>query len=211
MKKVFKLLAAFGMISLMASFVSCSLLTEAELIEKNKQTPGPNNGGGSSSILWSKFDGASMQVWKGEVSKKETAKLKETTEGLEITIGSEGWWGMCFCNDASVGANVSDVVTFDMSAIDKITFEAKASEVASMWVSQSDASSTVVNQQKIELTNEFATKTFTLSNPGKRDYGVLDIGGGDLATTTKSDVVITIKNIKFFTADGTETVPNRNK
>ena len=161
--------------------------------------------GNVASSLWSMFDGADMQVWE------KTADLEETDEGLDITIGSSGWWGMCFCNSASTGVDSPDCVTFDMSKVAKITFEAKASKKASMWVSQSDAESKAVNQTKISLSTSYATKTFNLKNPGKKDYGVLDIGGGDLNTTTESDVVISIKNIKFLDASGTEIVPTRNK
>lgn len=229
MKKMFKLFATFAMISLVTSFAGCDLASEDELLnatpEKTTGTipqdagstgeSGSSESGGASgaevssgistSPLWSMFDGADMQVWEG------TAMLEETDESLEITIGSAGWWGMCFCNAASVGAKSSDCVTFDMSKITKITFEAKASEKATMWVSQSDAESKPQNQTKINLTTSFETKSFTLKNPGTKDYGVLDIGGGDLGTTTKSDVVISIKNIKFLDANGTETVPTRNE
>lgn len=238
MKKMLKLFAAFAMISLVISFAGCDLETEDELLEtvaENPATPGntgsngtgssgtgsnnntggtgtggsgsntENSGSSSTSPLWSLFDGADMQVWEG------TAMLEETDDGLEITIGSAGWWGMCFCNAAAVGPAASDCVTFDMSNIAKITFEAKASEKASIWASQSNAESKPTNQTKIDLTTSYETKTFTLKNPGKKDYGVLDIGGGDLGTTTKSDVVVYIKNIKFFNASGAETVPARNE
>ena len=80
-----------------------------------------------------------------------------------------------------------------------------------MWVSQSNAQAKVTNQKKIDLTTQFETKTFTLSNPGTKDYGVLDIGGGDLSTTVKKDLIIVIKNIKFFNANGNETFPSRNE
>ena len=159
--------------------------------------------------LWSMLDGADMQMWSDPSGL--TAELEETSEGLKITvIGNENWWGMCFCNNAATDV-AAGAVTFDMSKITKITFEAKASENASMWVSQSNAQAKVTNQKKIDLTTQFETKTFTLSNPGTKDYGVLDIGGGDLSTTVKKDLIIVIKNIKFFDANGNETVPSRNE
>lgn len=233
MKKMLKIFTAFAMISLAISFASCSMDTEEDLLNASASTgktsgvtdgtdttgTGVNTGvetpvstgdnnepvqNGSSS-LWSMFDGADMQVWE------KTATLEETDEGLDITIGSAGWWGMCFCNSASTGADSEDCVTFDMSKVKTITFEAKASKNASIWVSQSDAQSKPANQTKINLTTSFETKTFTLKNPGKKDYGVLDIGGGDLSTTTESDVVISIKNIKFLDSNGTEIVPTRNE
>ena len=209
MKKLVKLFAAIGTLSLLFSFVACDIPTESELIgNRDKTIPidpvVTNPTTGSNSGLWSKFDGADMQVWEN------TATLTETDEGLDITIGTQGWWGMCFCNSAGVGAG-PDAVTFDMSKIKKITFDAKASEDASMWVSQSDSASNTANKVKINLTKSYGTKEFVLKNPSANDYGVLDIGGGDLGTTTKTDVVISIKNIKFFDTNGNETFPTRNE
>ena len=213
MKKLVKLLAAIGTLSLLFSFAACDIPTESELlgnnnkiIEKdpNVKTPGEVSNGG----LWSMLDGADMQVWRGDTDL--TATLEETDEGLDITIGTQGWWGMCFCNSASVGVG-PDAVTFDMSKIKKITFVAKASEDATMWVSQSDSAAKAANQVKINLTKSYATKEFVLKNPSTKDYGVLDIGGGDLGTTTKTDVIISIKNIKLFDANGNETVASRNE
>ena len=206
MKKMLKIFAAFAMFATAISFASCDMATEEELL--NKKTTG--GGGESGSILWSSFDGAAMQVWQETPTSPLTADLAETEEGLEITIGDQGWWGMCFCNDAAVAWD-ADPVTFDMSKVKTITFEAKASKNGSMWVSQSDEKSKVTNQTKVTLSTEFETKTFNLSNPGTKDYGVLDLGGGDLDTTIESDVVITVKNIKFLDAEGTETVPSRNE
>ena len=209
MKKIVKLVTTLGILSLLFSFASCDLPTESELLGGNnkiinRDDPVIDDPGSGSSTLWSRFDGADMQVWGN------TATLTETEEGLNIESGNAGWWGMCFCNSTGVGAG-SDAVTFDMSKIKKITFEAKASENATMWASQSDATATVTNQTKINLSTSYATKEFVLRNPGTKDYGVLDIGGGDLDTTTKSDVVISIKNIKFLDANGNETVPTRNE
>ncbi len=221
MKKMLKIFAAFAMITMAISFASCDMATEDELLEDPKKTTtggtggGGNSGGGGGagggSALWSSFDGASMQVWQETPSSPLTASLAETEDGLEITIGSSGWWGMCFCNDASVGAN-SNPVTFDMSNVAKITFEAKASKNATMWVGQSPRSSTPANQKTISLTTSFETKTYTLSNPGTDCYGVLDLGGDpQQGHTVESDVVITIKNIKFLDANGAETTPSRNE
>ncbi len=211
MLKIEKLLIAVGIISMILSFTGCGLKTEAELLNGGKGTgltPGSNTG--SSSPIWSKFDGADMQVWNDEATKKPTALLEEKSDCLAITIKAFGWWGMCFCNNASTGPGAG-CTTFDMSNVKKITFEAKASENASMWVSQSNSAAQPTNQKKIELSTSYEEKTYVLNNPGKTDYGVLDLGGGDLNTTTKSDVVISIKNIKFFDANDVETIPARNE
>ena len=219
MKKMLKVLAAFAMIAMAISFASCDMATEDELLDDPTKTTtgggsgtgGGGGGAGGGSALWSSFDGASMQVWQATPSSPLTASLAETEDGLEITIGSEGWWGMCFCNDASVGADMNPV-TFNMSKVATITFEAKASKNATMWVGQSPRNSNPANQKTISLTTSFETKTYTLSNPGTDCYGVLDLGGDPkLNNTVESDVVITIKNIKFLDANGAETTPSRNE
>lgn len=205
MKKIVKLLTALGLVSLMVSFAGCGLKTEAELL--NGTTRGGEENGGSSS-LWSKFDGADMQVWVIEGTTTTTADVAQQADCIEITIKDAGWWGMCFCNDKAVAAN-QNPVTFDMSQVKTITFEAKASQTASMWVGQMPSG--LDNQQKIDLSTDFAEKTFTLRNPTNHDYGVLAIGGGDLETTVTTGVKISIKNIKFLNEAGAEIAPSRNE
>ena len=205
MKKIVKLLTALGLVSLMVSFAGCGLKTEAELL--NGTTRGGEENGGSSS-LWSKFDGADMQVWVKENTNITTADVAQQADCIEITIKDAGWWGMCFCNDKAVAAN-QNPVTFDMSQVKTITFEAKASQTASMWVGQMPSG--LDNQQKIDLSTDFAEKTFTLRNPTNHDYGVLAIGGGDLETTVTTGVKISIKNIKFLNEAGAEIAPSRNE
>lgn len=207
MKKIVKLLAALGLISLMVSFAGCGLKTEAELLNGSTTRGGEANGG-ESSPLWSSFDGADMQVWVIEGTSTTTADVAQQSDCIEITIKDAGWWGMCFCNDKAVGAN-QNPVTFDMSQVKTITFEAKASQTASMWIGQ--IPSRVDNQQKIDLSTDFAEKTFTLRNPTNHDYGVLAIGGGDLETTVTTGVKISIKNIKFLNEAGAEIAPSRNE
>ena len=233
MKKMLKIITALAMVSLAISFAGCSMDTEEDLLNASPSTgktggSGLNNGsgnqistGGNNSgasddsddevSLWASFDGASMQVWKDEWTKALTADLNETDEGLEITVGDSGWWGMCFCNDASVGAN-DGPVTFDMSKVAKITFEAKASKAGSIWVAQSPRDSNPANTQTKKLTKEFQTISYSLVNPGTDCYGVLDIGGDpNRGNIVASDSVITIKNIKFLDAKGNDCNPSRNE
>ena len=207
MKKIVKLLTALGLISLMVSFAGCGLKTEAELLNGTTTRGGEANGGGSSP-LWSSFDGADMQVWVIEGTSTTTADVAQQSDCIEITIKDAGWWGMCFCNDKAVAAN-QNPVTFDMSQVKTITFEAKASQTASMWVGQ--IPSGLANQYKVDLSTDFAEKTFNLSNPTNHDYGVLAIGGGDLETTVTTGVKISIKNIKFLNEAGAEIAPSRNE
>lgn len=232
MKKMLKIITALAMISLAISFAGCSMDTEEELINASPSTgktggAGLNNGsgnqvstGGNNSgasddsddegALWASFEGASMQIWRAEYAPyNSTADLEETDDGLAITVLDEGWWGMCFCNDASVGANDSPV-TFDMSKVAKITFEAKASKKGSMWISQSPRDSKPYNKQQISLSTKFESKSYTLKNPGTDCYGLFDLGGED-GNITASDSVITIRNIKFLDANGNDCNPSRNE
>ena len=216
MKKIVRLIAALGLISMVIAFAGCDMATEEDLLESteteggtggkdNPENPATPGTGNSNSPLWVSFDGADMQVWD------KTVKLTETKDGLEIKIGSLGWWGMCFCNKSDVGAENPECVTFDMSKVAKISFEAKASETAAMWISQSDANSIPQNEKVINLSTSFETKIYELSNPGTKDYGLFDIGGKkENNTTYKTNVVITIKNIKFLDSNGNETIPQRN-
>lgn len=206
MKKIVKLLTALGLVSLMVSFAGCGLKTEAELL--NGTTRGGEENGGGSSPLWSSFEGADMQVWVIEGTTTTTADVAQQADCIEITIKDGNWWGMCFCNDKAVAAN-QNPVTFDMSQVKTITFEAKASETASMWVSQMPVDT--ANQQRVELSTAFEEKTFTLVNPSRRDYGVLAMGGGALNTTGTQGVKIYIKNIKFLNEAGAEIAPSRNE
>jgi len=219
MKKSLRLLAALGMLSMLISLVACDMPTEDQLLgatTKEGEEAGSSSGDskdsasstGTKSPLWSKFEGADMQVWVIEGTTTTTADVSPKSDCIEIAIKSAGWWGMCFCNDKAVAANAG-AVTFNMSQVKTITFEAKASETASMWVAQMPTAPT--NQQRVELSTEFAEKSYSLVNPGSNDYGVLSIGGGDLNTTVKTGVKISIKNIKFLDANGNEIVPSRNE
>ena len=235
MKKMLKLFAAFAMISLVISFAGCDMATEDELLETvaenpaDNNTPGNagsngtgssgtgsnNNGGGtgtggsgsntgnsgssSTSPIWSKFEGADMQVWE------ETASLTPTAEGLDIKVKNTTWWGMCFCNKADVGPE-KEHVTFDMSKVKTITVEAKASTPLTIWLSQSDSAAAKVYDEEFDIDTSYKTLTYTLTNPGTQDYGVLDIGGNN----NPYKAVISIKNIKFLDASGKEIVPTRS-
>lgn len=209
MKKSLKLLAAVGMLSMLISFVACDMQTEDQLLgtttkegeEKGNSSGGSKGSTGKKSPLWSKFEGADMQVWV------DTATLTPTAECLEIKVKNSEWWGMCFCNKSDIGKEKPECVFFNMSNIAQITFEAKASSPVEIWVSQSDANADKKNIKKVNLTTSFETKTYTLQDPGSADYGVLDIGGDNNPFGT----IISIKNIKFLDAAGNETVPSRNE
>ena len=129
-----------------------------------------NSGSSSTSPIWSKFEGADMQVWV------DTATLTPTAEGLDIKVKNADWWGMCFCNKADIGPE-KEHVSFDMTKIKTITVEAKASAPVTIWLAQSDSNAAKVNDKEFEIDTTYKTLTYTLSNTSSHDYGVLDIGG----------------------------------
>lgn len=212
MKKLIKNLAAITSLFCLLSLVSCDMATEDELLatvgktkKDNINTTIPaNSNSGEASALWSMFDGADMQVWE------KTATLTETAEGLDIEIGNVGWWGMCFCNAASVKPE-EQPVTFDMSKVKKITFEAKASENASVLIAQSNSKAQDVHHKRIDLSTNYETKSYELTSPEKNAYGLFDLLANAKGGTAKAGVVISIKNIKFINADEVEIIPSRNE
>lgn len=152
--------------------------------------------------LWSSFEGADIQIWSGTFTAES-----DSTDGLKITVGSAGWWGGAFCDKADGSG-----LYFDMSKVAKITFDAKSSKIGSMWVSSSNNKAEVTGQTKIDLSTEWETKVFDCSaSVSSNDFAVLDIGGGDLATTVDAGFVIYLKDITFWDSDNKEIVPTRNE
>lgn len=170
---------------------------------------GDTNGGGTTTAtdkLWKTFEGADLQIWPNG----DSFTADDTKGYLEVTIGSLGWWGGCYCDSKSGKVGTAGYVSFDMSKVAKITFDAKGSATGSFWVSQSDKDSKTANQVAVSLTTDWVAQTYTTSGTSSTDYGVLDIGGGDKATTTTAGYKVYIRNIAFYDASGAEIVPTRN-
>jgi hypothetical protein len=198
MKKKLTVITACSLLFAITMFSGCAADTSAD-------TGGSGGSGTSSSVLWSKFDGADLQIW----SNTFTAESSDT-DGMVFTVGSSGWWGGCFCNNAADA--VGSATTFDMSDIAKITFDVKGSAAGSFWVSCSNSSAAVTGQTAIALTTDWVNKTFSCASyVSSTDYGVLDVGGGDLGTTSTSGYKVYIKNIAFWDASGNEIVPARSE
>lgn len=195
------------LVSALAILFTLTLITSCQNAAIANGTTGEIRvGNGGNSVLWSSFDGTDLQIWDGTF----TAET-DNTNGLIITVGSVGWWGGSFCNNGATAANAVDVVTFNMSNVAKITFDAKASATGSMWVSNSNSSATGQGLTAITLTTEWATKTFNCSGSvSANDYAVMAIGGGELSTTTTSGYKVYIKNIAFWNSSGVEITPSRN-
>lgn len=173
-------------------------------------TTGDTSGGGTTTTtdkVWKTFEGADLQIWING----ETFTADDSKGYLEVTVGSSGWWGGCYCDSKAGKVGTTGYVSFDMSKVAKITFDAKGSAAGSFWVSQSDKDSKVANQVAITLTTDWVAQTYTTSGTSSTDYGVLDIGGGDKNTTTTSGYKVYIRNIAFYDASGKEIVPARNK
>jgi hypothetical protein len=166
-------------------------------------TPGTNT---STDKLWKTFEGADLQIWPNG----DSFTADDTKGYLEITVSSLGWWGGCYCDSKAGKVGTTGYVSFDMSKVAKITFDAKGSAAGSFWVSQSDKDSKVANQVAVTLTTDWVAQTYTTSGTSSTDYGVLDIGGGDKGTTTTAGYKVYIRNIAFLDASGKEIVPTRN-
>lgn len=203
MKKIKTIIAVLTAALVMGAFVGCTASTSSpDSGSGDSGGSGGSGGSGTTSGIWSKFEGADIQIWSNTFTAEE-----DSTDGLVITVGSVGWWGGCFCNAGAVAPTASDVVTFDMSNVAKITFDAKASASGSMWVSCSDSAANTKGKTTMNLTTDFVSQTFNCTgNVSSTDYGVLDFGGENASGT-----IVYIKNIAFYDSTGTEIVPTRNE
>jgi hypothetical protein len=208
MKKIMKVAFAAAALGAALVFAGCAGSASADTTDSGSGT-GTGTGSGTTDTtgLWSKFDGADCQIWGSTFTAAESGD----GSGWIFTVGSAGWWGGCFCNSGSVAPTDTGVITFDMSKVAKISFDVKGSAVGSFWASTSDAAAKTANQTAIPLTTDWVNKSFTVSGTSAKDYGVLDIGGGDLSTTTTAGYEVYIKNIAFWDASGNEIVPTRNE
>lgn len=208
MKKIKKTAFAAAALAVALVFAGCAGTASAD-------TTGSGSGGGGgtgtgttdTTGLWSKFDGADCQIWNSTFTAAESGD----GSGWIFTVGSVGWWGGCFCNSGSVAPTDTGVITFDMSKVVKISFDVKGSAAGSFWASTSTAAAKPANQTAIPLTTDWVNKSFAVSETSTNDYGVLDIGGGDLSTTVTAGYEVYIKNIAFWDAGGNEIVPTRKE
>ncbi len=207
MKKLTKIFCAAGLALLAFAFTSCADAIVNDGSNVRSYINSSNSGASGGAIPFSKFEGCDLQIWSN------TFTAATTTEGLVITVGSVGWWGGAFVNNGAVGPTDSGVVTYDMSNVSKITFEAKISSEGDIWISTSDstASAGADKGKTFTLTTEWPESPYEFkisdgtNKVSTKDYGVLAVGGANVSGTT-----ITLKNIAFYDSDGNEIVPGVN-
>ncbi|MCR5217360.1 hypothetical protein [Treponema sp.] len=203
MKKICKAFAAAVFVLSAFGFTACN---DAIVDDgSNVKSYIDNAGSGGGAVPFKSFEGCDLQIWV------DTFTATQTSEAELFTVGSVGWWGGAFVNKGSVGPTDAGVVTYDMSNVATITFEAMISEAGSIWVSTSASDSTAGAKvgKTFSITTEWDEYTFNISDGtnavSDHDYGVFAIGGSN-----SSGTVVYIKNIAFYDASGNEIVPGVN-
>lgn len=209
MKKVLKLIAALGMISLMLSFVSCNLLTEAELIARNSETPGSvgsgtggsgsGSGSGSSDTIgtsWgalfasTEHNSVDLQVWQGFDAEFDSEY------GMKATVIGSQWFGGAIVQNS--GPTPANSIYYDMSSVAKVTFKVKASKGMTIWAGYSNQNQTdSFVKQNINVTTDW--QTITVTSPGVAKAWSIFAFGSDGST---NGAWVAFKDVTYFDASG---------
>ena len=205
MKKITKAFVALASVFTLFTLASCADAIVDDGTHVRTYTGG--NGGASGGVApFSMYnDIFDVQIWEATF----TANI---TDCLSISVGSVGWWGGAFVAKGAVGPTDAGVITFDMSAVSKIVFDAMISTDGNIWVSTStaDAKAGADVGKQFSLTTEWQTFEFVISDGknavSKNDYGLFAVGG-----TNPSETEVRIKNIAYYDANGNEIVPTVNK
>lgn len=208
MKKVLKVIAALGMISLMGSFVSCNLLTEAELIARNNEIPDPNNGGpttGDDTIgnawgaLFSNTNHSpiDLQVWQNFTGTYDDNGMNVNFKSTE---GADGvWFGGAIVQN--MGAAVANSVYYDMSSVAKITFKVRATASMPIWVGYSNQNQTdSFIKQNINVATDW--QTITITSPGVSKAWSIFAFGSDNPGNILQNATLYFKDVTYLNSNG---------
>ena len=211
MKKVLKLMAALGMISLMISFVSCDLLTEAELIARNNESGAPDNNGGPSLVGGSDTIGTAwgalfsntehnpidLQVWKNFAATYDDNGMNVKFQKTDTT--ADVWFGGAIVQN--MGAEVADSVYYDMSSVAKITFEVKATAEMPIWAGYSNQNQTdSFVKQNLNVTTNW--QTITITSPGvAKAWSIFAFGCDNTGNVYQNDTLY-FKNVTYLNSNG---------
>jgi hypothetical protein len=208
MKKVLKLMAALGIISLMISFVSCSLLTEAELKVRNNEQPnngGPATGGGSDTIgnawgaLFSNTNHSpiDLQVWQNfeAIYNDNGMNVK-----FKATEGANGdWFGGAIVQN--MGQTPANSIYYDMSSVAKVTFQVKATTAMPVWVGYSNQNQTdSLIKQNINVTTDW--QTITINSPGVAKAWAIFALGCDNPGKVYQNATLSFKDVTYLNSNG---------
>lgn len=208
MKKVLKVIAALGMISLVGSFVSCNLLTEAELIARNNEIPGPNNGGpttGDDTIgnAWgalfsnTKHNPIDLQVWQNFAATYDDNGMNVKYTATEGAKGD--WFGGAIVQNMK--AAVATSVYYDMSSVAKITFKVKATASMPIWVGYSNQNQTdSFIKQNINVATDW--QTITITSPGVSKAWAIFGFGSDNPGNVLQNATLYFKDVTYLDSNG---------
>ena len=160
MKRLVKLLAAIGTLSLLFSFAACDIPTESELLgitpgnekipslDTSKDNTQTSNDNSSDDVSTSDTIGDSwgtlfattehnpidLQVWQGFDSEFDSEY------GMKSEIIGGAWFGGAIVQNS--GAKPAESLYYDMSSVKKMTFKVKASENMTIWAGYSNQNKT---------------------------------------------------------------------
>lgn len=215
MKKLANILASLALAFCALSGISCAnaIVDDGSNVRSyvNSSGSGGNSGTNGGAVPFKTYnDVFDIQIWSSSFTATNNSAC------LTITVGSVGWWGGAFVASGSVSPTDSGVITYDMSAVKKISLDAMAS-VEGKFVAYggSDSSAKTHDASEIKVTTEWQNFEFNVSNGSSKDYSIFCLGGAtedsSLGGSWASGSTISIKNIAFYDASGNEIVPTVNK
>ena len=195
MKKLKKLLAALGALTLLFSFVACDIPTESEILGNGDKTvindpstdtsdtqPSNENNNSDEDVSTSETIGTSwgslftntghnpidLQVWQGFDAEFDSEN------GMTAEIIGSAWFGGAIVQ--SSGAKVAESIYYDMSSVKKMTFKVKASKNMTIWAGYSNQNKTdSLIKQNINVTTSW--QTITVSGAGvQRAWAIFAFG-----------------------------------
>lgn len=199
MKKLVKLLAAIGTLSLLLSFVACDIPTESELLgitpsnekipslDTSKDNTQTSNDNSSDDVSTSDTIGDSwgtlfattehnpidLQVWQGFDSEFDSEY------GMKSEIIGGAWFGGAIVQNS--GAKPAESLYYDMSSVKKMTFKVKASENMTIWAGYSNQNKTdSLIKQNINVTTSW--QEITVSGAGVQKAWAIFAFGSDGAS-----------------------------
>ena len=199
MKKLVKLLAAIGTLSLLFSFAACDIPTESELLgitpgnekipslDTSKDNTQTSNDNSSDDVSTSDTIGDSwgtlfattehnpidLQVWQGFDSEFDSEY------GMKSEIIGGAWFGGAIVQNS--GAKPAESLYYDMSSVKKMTFKVKASENMTIWAGYSNQNKTdSLIKQPINVTTSW--QEITVSGAGVQKAWAIFAFGSDGAS-----------------------------
>ena len=199
MKKLVKLLAAIGALSLLFSFAACDIPTESELLgitpgnekipslDTSKDNTQTSNDNSSDDVSTSDTIGDSwgtlfattehnpidLQVWQGFDSEFDSEY------GMKSEIIGGAWFGGAIVQNS--GAKPAESLYYDMSSVKKMTFKVKASENMTIWAGYSNQNKTdSLIKQPINVTTSW--QEITVSGAGVQKAWAIFAFGSDGAS-----------------------------